>query len=334
LNNTFQRQRADLLSRIQLVRKADFDALALDVFRFQAVHNPPYANWLNLIGIAYTDVQVVEEIPFFPVELFKSYDVQTGHWIPEEIFTSSGTTGQTSSRHLLSSRAWYSLMAKQTFELTYGPLQQYCILALLPAYLERNGSSLVFMVDDFIRTSASPDSGFYLYNTDELARVLHKCQQNNTPTILLGVSFALLDLAESHPMDLSNIIIMETGGMKGRRKELTRTELHQVLKNAFSVASIHSEYGMTELLSQAYAKTDGQFYSGPAMKVIIKDTTDPFSTKQEGQHGLINVIDLANLDTLSFIATQDIGKVFHDGSFEVLGRLDASEIRGCNLMVE
>ncbi len=334
MKDSLDSRRAALQDRILGNPITDFVALTLDVFRYQAVHNPVYASWIKLLGLQVSDISTLDQIPFMPVELFKTYTVQTGTWTPEAIFSSSGTTGQLTGRHCLRSTAWYKAIAKQIFADFYGPVQDYCILALLPAYLERTGSSLVFMADDFIHESNTPLSGFYLYDMEALAKVLQTCQAQKKPTLLLGVSFALLDLAEAHPMELSDIIVMETGGMKGRRKELTRAQLHETLMEAFSLPAVHSEYGMTELLSQAYAKANGMFYPGYTMRVIIKDTTDPRCTRQTGQNGLINIIDLANLDTLSFLATQDIGKLHPDGAFEVLGRLDQSEIRGCNLMVE
>lgn len=311
-----------------------FNALALDVFRFQALHNPLYNRYLELIGKKIQAVETVQEIPFLPIELFKTYDIQTGDWTPERIFSSSGTTGQTTSRHLLHDPDWYRMGARRAFARQYGPVENFCFLALLPSYLERNNSSLVFMAEDFISLSRYAQSGFYLYNMADLVKVLSDCVQNNIPTVLLGVSFALLDLAEAFPMPLEQVIVMETGGMKGRRAELTREQLHQVLRTAFQVQHIHSEYGMTELLSQAYAPGNGRFYPAPTMRVLAREAADPFAIRTWGQNGALNIIDLANVDTLSFIATDDLGKVAEDHSFEVTGRLDSSEIRGCNLMVE
>lgn len=311
-----------------------FNALALDVFRFQALHNPLYNRYLELIGKKIQAVETVQEIPFLPIELFKTYDIQTGDWTPERIFSSSGTTGQTTSRHLLHDPDWYRMGARRAFARQYGPVENFCFLALLPSYLERNNSSLVFMAEDFISLSRYAQSGFYLYNMADLVKVLSDCVQNNIPMVLLGVSFALLDLAEAFPMPLEQVIVMETGGMKGRRAELTREQLHQVLRTAFQVQHIHSEYGMTELLSQAYAPGNGRFYPAPTMRVLAREAADPFAIRTWGQNGALNIIDLANVDTLSFIATDDLGKVAEDHSFEVTGRLDSSEIRGCNLMVE
>lgn len=279
-------------------------------------------------------IKGIREIPFLPIELFKYYDIQTGHWTPAQIFSSSGTTGQTASRHLLSDPEWYRIQARRTFAQRYGQPQNYCFLALLPSYLERSGSSLVFMAEDFIRQSRYPQSGFYLYNASDLIKVLTDCRKNAIPTVLLGVSFALLDLAEQHPMDLAGIIVMETGGMKGRREEITREALHQTLCHAFGIERIHSEYGMTELLSQAYSTGGGLFHPGPAMQVLAREAADPFAFQEAGRTGALNIIDLANIDTISFIATDDLGRIHPGGAFEVLGRLDNSELRGCNLMVE
>lgn len=316
------------------VQPDDFNALALDVFRFQAEHNSLYNRYLELIGKKIQAVETVQEIPFLPIELFKTYDIQTGNWTPERIFSSSGTTGQATSRHLLHDPDWYRMGARRAFARQYGPVENFCFLALLPSYLERNNSSLVFMAEDFISLSRYAQSGFYLYNMADLVKVLSDCVQNKIPTVLLGVSFALLDLAEAFPMPLEQVIVMETGGMKGRRAELTREQLHQVLQTAFQVQHIHSEYGMTELLSQAYAPGNGRFYPAPTMRVLAREAADPFAIRPWGQNGALNIIDLANVDTLSFIATDDLGKVAEDHSFEVTGRLDSSEIRGCNLMVE
>lgn len=310
-----------------------FEDTALSVFRYQATKNPVYQQFLELLSIKIDDVRHIENIPFLPISCFKSHQVLTNQVKPEIIFTSSGTTGDTTSRHYLADTSFYNQIAISTFEKFYGNLDSFCILALLPAYLERKGSSLVYMVEQFIQKSNHPKSGFYLNNLDDLAKTLQFLQNNDTPVLLIGVSFALLDLAEAFPMDLSNVIIMETGGMKGRRKEMTRSELHQQLKDAFNVKMIHSEYGMTELISQGYSKGQGVFYPAPTMKLFTREITDPFAYQTNGKTGVLNIIDLGNLDSCSFIATDDLGRVYEDGSFEVLGRLDASDIRGCNLMV-
>lgn len=325
--------RIRLRERVERVTAADFEPLALEVFRYQAEHNPLYQEYLELLSVQPGAVQRLADIPCLPISLFKGHTIQTGSWKPQAVFSSSGTTATKTSKHLLRSKVFYQESARRSFQTFYGPLKDYCVLALLPSYLERTGSSLVFMAEDFIRQSEHPDSGFFLYNTEALLQILQKCQKSGQPTLLIGVSFALLDLAEAHPADLSGITIMETGGMKGRRRELTRAELHEKLQQAFGVETVHSEYGMTELLSQAYSKGAGLFHAAPTMRVLAREVTDPFNYTAYGRTGTLNIIDLANLDTLSFIATDDLGKVYEDHSFEVLGRLDASDARGCNLMV-
>lgn len=326
-----------LHQRIKAVTPETFPALALEVFRYQAANNPVYAQYLELLGASPASVRHAEDIPHAPISLFKTHDLKTGDWPTERTFTSSGTTGSTTSRHPLRDPAWYRSNARRAFERLYGPLAGRPVLALLPAYLERTGSSLVFMAQDFIEASGHPASGFFLHDLDRLAEVLRGDHEsritNHESRILLGVSFALLDLAERHPQALSDVIVMETGGMKGRRKELTRAELHATLKEAFQIDHVHSEYGMTELLSQAYAPRDGVFLPAPTMRVHARQITDPFARAAPGKTGVLNVTDLANVDTLSFIATDDLARVRPDGTFEVLGRLDAADVRGCNLLV-
>jgi hypothetical protein len=324
-----------LKHKVEQIEENAFEALALEVFAWQAVGNPVYARYLDLLGRSTASVHRLEDIPFFPIGLFKQYDLQTGVWKPEVVFTSSGTTQSAQpSRHLLRDGLFYRYNARRAFEQIYGPLANYRVLALLPAYLERTGSSLVYMAQDFIEQSSYADSGFFLHDMESLLAVIRRAQAAAEPTLLLGVSFALLDLAEKYAPDLNGIVVMETGGMKGRRKEMTRQELHAVLCDAFSIDHIHSEYGMTELLSQAYAPSGGIFTPAPSMRVYMRELTDPFNILPANRHGAINVIDLANLDTISFIATDDLGKRLPDGRFEVLGRIDNSDVRGCNLMVE
>ena len=325
-------RRAQLQAAIGQLTPSDFDALALAVFRYQASYNPLYAQYLALLSCKPVEIRNIQQIPFLPISLFKSYSVKTGNWPSEAIFKSSGTTGQSQSSHHLRSAKWYQYNSRRAFENCYGALTDYCFLGLLPSYLERGDSSLVFMVNEFIQSSRYPQSGFFLNNLEELVAILQDCQNKQIPTILIGVSFALLELAERYPMELSNIIIMETGGMKGRRKELTRAELHDQLGKAFQLSNIHSEYGMTELLSQAYSKGSGRFTSAPTMRVLSRELTDPLSILPHGSTGPLNIIDLANLDSCSFIATDDLGIVHADGRFEVLGRVDHSEMRGCNLL--
>jgi phenylacetate-coenzyme A ligase PaaK-like adenylate-forming protein len=316
----------------------EFRRIVLDVFRFQAANNPIYQQYIQSLKTDTESVEQLEQIPFLPVEFFKSFEIRTTS--QEQInpiqFTSSGTTGQITSKHFVSDSSVYQKSYLKAFELFYGNITDYCILALLPSYLEREGSSLVYMADDLIKKSKHHQSGFYLHNYDELILTLQQLQDKKQKTILLGVTFALLDVVEQFPLFRggSNLIVMETGGMKGKRKEMIREELHSILCEGFGVKSIHSEYGMTELLSQAYSKGDGIFNTPPWMKILVRDTNDPFSYLPAGRTGGINIIDLANIHSCSFIATQDLGKTNPNNSFEVLGRFDNSDIRGCNLLVQ
>ena len=323
-----------LKQRISEVQPNQFDSIALDLFQYQATHNLIYNHYLSLLGKQPEQINCLTEIPFFPIQLFKGQTIQTGSWSPETTFLSSGTTGQIPSKHHVRSLDWYHQVAIKGFQSVYQLPDQYCILALLPSYLERKGSSLVEMVRYFIHQSNYGESGFFLHNWDQLKVILMRCRDQQIPTILWGVSFALLDFVDTHPINFPELIVMETGGMKGRRAEMTRATLHQYLKTGFNVPQIHSEYGMTELLSQAYAPADGIFQPAPTMKVLTADPTDPFTLKQAGSRGLLQIIDLANIDTCAFIATEDIGKIQENGHFEVLGRHDVSEVRGCNLMLE
>lgn len=314
--------------------EAEFESLALEIFQFQAGNNAVYAEFLANLGMDSVSIQSTSEIPFLPIELFKNHRVLTGKGEPDLIFESSGTTGQTPSRHFVLSETLYRQSFLKTFTQFYGPPEELCILALLPSYLERGNSSLVYMMDHLINLSGHQDSGFYLDDLKKLSEVLQSRITDGHPTLLLGVSFALLDLAEKYPVKLTeNITIMETGGMKGRRKEMVREELHKKLREAFQTAAIHSEYGMTELLSQAYSKNGHLFNPPPWMKVLVRDLYDPMTLLPEGRSGGINIIDLANLYSCSFIATGDVGKTFSDDSFEITGRFDQAEVRGCNLMV-
>jgi hypothetical protein len=328
-----EKQRRQLLDKIAQLPEGDFQETALAVFHYQARENPVYAEYLQHLEVKPDEVNSLSQVPFLPIQLFKSYSLQSGRWPVVRTFTSSGTSGDRTSRHLLRSEDWYRENARRGFESFYGPVRDYCVLALLPAYLERSGSSLVFMTDDFIRQSRFPESGFFLKDYEALVERLEYCRARSIPVLLLGVSFALWELAEKHPMDLGNTVIMETGGMKGRRREITREELHGILREAFRVEHIHSEYGMTELLSQAYSRGNGIFYPAPGMRVLGREITDPLTPQKTGKTGALNIVDLANLDTISFIATDDLGRVYADRGFEVLGRLDASDLRGCNLLV-
>jgi hypothetical protein len=309
-----------------------FETLALEIFRFQYNHNPIYQQYAKTVGRVGGQIRTITDIPFLPVSFFKSHKVCTAGFEPEAVFESSGTTQSINSRHFIKDLSIYQQSFLKAFQQFYGKVQDWCIIGLLPAYLERKNSSLVVMVDELVKQSNHPQSGFYLYEHEKLAAVLQQLEAMGQKTLLIGVTFALLDFAEKFPMHLSHTTIMETGGMKGRRKEMTRTEVHDVLQNAFSTKNIHSEYGMTELLSQAYSTGDGLFRSPPWMKVLVRQEDDPFDVRITGS-GVINVIDLANIYSCSFIATDDIGKVFAGNNFEVQGRTDNSDIRGCSLMV-
>jgi hypothetical protein len=310
-----------------------FADISLQVFRYQAQNCTVYREFIANLKIDPLLVNSVENIPFLPISFFKSHDVISNADNVQQTFTSSGTTGTVNSKHLVTDVSWYEESFRRAFELFYGDIKSYCVLALLPSYLEREGSSLIYMAEDLVKQSKNPDSDFYLYNHGELFQQLKKQQQAGAPTLLIGVTFALLDFVEQYQLNFPGLIVMETGGMKGKRKEMIREELHQTLCKGFGVRSIHSEYGMTELLSQAYSKGDGIFNCPPWMKIITRDTNDPMTELGINQTGGINVIDLANINSCSFIATQDLGKVYNDGSFEVLGRFDNSDIRGCNLLI-
>lgn len=313
--------------------KAEFTNTALQVFKHQFVNNKVYRSFCDLLYIHPSDVHSIEKIPFLPIEFFKKREILSSKEAIQQVFTSSGTTGSATSKHLVTDLSWYEKSYQKCFEYFYGNIEEYVVLALLPNYLERTGSSLIYMVDDFIKRSKSSEGGFYLNDYDKLAEKLLNLHQNKQKVLLIGVSFALLDLVERHQFSLKNTIIMETGGMKGRRKELIRAELHQLLMDGFGVDKIHSEYGMTELLSQGYSNKDGIFNCPPWMKILTRDTEDPLSVQNNQKSGGINIIDLANYNSCSFIATQDLGKVYTNGSFEIIGRFDNSDIRGCNLMV-
>lgn len=312
----------------------NFNDLAIEAFHFQYQNVHVYRDFCNQLSINSAQVRTIKDIPFLPIEFFKTKEIITKGSKPICTFTSSGTTGDTTSKHHVADTQIYEDSFIKAFELFYGNISEYCILALLPSYLERGGSSLVYMANKLIELSEHADSGFYLNNYQKLSQKLKALKQSNTKVLLLGVSYALLDIAELFPMPLKNTIIMETGGMKGKRKELIRYELHNILTKAFKVPSIHSEYGMTELLSQGYSKGDGIFNTPPWMKIMIRDTYDPFAYVNQNQSGGINVIDLANINSCCFIETKDLGKVFDDNSFTILGRFDNSDIRGCNLMAQ
>ncbi|MFV9549853.1 acyl transferase [Algibacter sp. PT7-4] len=313
--------------------KRQFEDLALRVFKFQFENNNVYRSFCDLLYKHPSDVNTIQDIPFLPIQFFKTRDILSTNNTIETTFTSSGTTGTETSKHHVTNLNIYTESFTKGFEQFYGNIEDYVVLGLLPSYLERKGSSLIYMVDSMIKTSKHPESGFYLNNLLALKDTLIKLDSEGKKVLLIGVSFALLDLVETYQFQLKNTIIMETGGMKGRRKELIRTELHNALKKGFGVNHIHSEYGMTELLSQAYSKGNGIFNCPPWMNVLTRDTEDALTIQKTEQTGGLNIIDLANINSCAFIATQDLGKVLPDDSFEVIGRFDNSDIRGCNLMV-
>jgi len=312
--------------------QADFNTLALDIFKFQFENNTVYRSYCDLLYKNPSDIKKVEDIPFLPIQFFKTHPILSTTNAIEKVFESSGTTGQITSKHHVSDLDVYENSFNTSFNHFYGPIEDYVVLALLPSYLERDGSSLIYMVEHLIAQSNHKESGFYLHNLAELKNKLITLDSEGKKVLLIGVSFALLDLVEQFQFQLKNTIVMETGGMKGRRKELIRDELHTILKQGFGVSEIHSEYGMTELLSQAYSKGNGIFKCPNWMKVLTRDTEDPLTITSTSTTGGINIIDLANIYSCSFIATQDLGKVYNDNSFEIIGRFDNSDIRGCNLM--
>ena len=321
--------------KIFSVTESGFSQLALDIFHFQYEANSVYNSYVNALGKTPSDVDEIEKIPFLPISFFKTDEIKTGKFNAEVIFKSSGTTQTINSQHHVKDASIYTKSFTTAFKKIYGEPQEWSVLGLLPSYLEKGNSSLVYMVDDLIKQSRHPQSGFYLYDLDKLKETLLSLEKSNQKSLLIGVTYALLDFAEKFPVTLKNAIIMETGGMKGRREELTRMEVHDQLKKAFGKTEIHSEYGMTELLSQAYAKKEGRFECPPWMKVLIRDDEDPLTVQHSASgvlSGAINIIDLANVYSCSFIATDDVGKLYPDKSFEVLGRMDGSDLRGCSLL--
>lgn len=325
----------------QIFQSSCFDEqLAIEVFHYQYEHTAVYREWCSAIGVFPDQIQTLSQIPFLPISFFKSRSIQAGAFEPELIFESSGTTQTTNSRHLVREASLYHKSFVRAFELFYGDPRQYCIIGLLPNYLEKGHSSLVKMVHDLIELSAHPDSGFYLYDFDRLGQLILTLENKGQKTLLLGVTFALMDFADAFNMlkqvqncssSLQHTVVMDTGGMKGRKKEMTREQVHDYLKIRLGVEQIHSEYGMTELLSQAYSQGNGRYKCPPWMKILVRDENDPFALKNSGK-GLINVIDLANIHSCSFIATDDVGWI-HPDYFEIWGRLDHSDLRGCSLLV-
>lgn len=311
----------------------DFNELALEIFQNQYKNNQVYNDFISRLSIEISAIKHFSLIPCLPIELFKSHKVMTGQFETEQVFISSGTTGTQTSKHFVRSLNLYEKSFYKTFETFFGEPENYVILALLPSYLERDGSSLIYMTEKLIHATKHPESGFYLDDYERLSQSLTRLNNQGRKVILLGVTYALLDMAEAFPIDFPELIIMETGGMKGRRKEMVRQELHDTLKKAFHVDYIFSEYGMTELLSQAYSLGEGLFQTPQWMKVLIRDTNDPFTLLTDHKTGGINVIDLANIHSCSFIATQDLGRLNSEGKFEVLGRYNNSDVRGCNLLL-
>jgi phenylacetate-coenzyme A ligase PaaK-like adenylate-forming protein len=311
---------------------ADLVPRALDIFRFQYAHNPLYRDFTDKLGVEPTSISRIEDIPFLPVGFYKTNEVRTGEFRPEVVWESSGTTGMVTSRHAVKDLDLYRRSCLAGFEQFYGPASGWCIIGLLPAYLERGHSSLVYMVNELISASGHPASGFYLYDHAALFAVLERLEAAGQRTLLIGVTFALLDFAERYSLALEHTVVMETGGMKGRRREITREELHATLRERLGVKVVHAEYGMTELLSQAYSAGEGIFRCPAWMEVLVRSEDDPMEVRSFGE-GLINVIDLANIWSCSFIATEDVGVLGADGGFIVAGRVDHSDIRGCSLLV-
>jgi phenylacetate-coenzyme A ligase PaaK-like adenylate-forming protein len=316
-----------------ITNQKQFEKIALKVFRFQYEHNSVYREFCDFLKTDVKKVKSLAQIPFLPIQFFKSHKVVSNENPIQETFTSSGTTGSTTSKHIVTDISLYEKSYRKGFSQIYGNIEDYVILALLPSYLEREGSSLIYMVEDLIQRTNNPASGFYLHNHEELIDKLTLLDTSGQNVLLIGVTYALLDVIEKHTFQLQNTIIMETGGMKGQRKEMIREELHDQLCQGFGVTAIHSEYGMTELLSQAYSLGNGVFECPSWMQILVRDTEDALTYVADGKTGGINVIDLANINSCSFIATQDLGKKNPNNSFEILGRFDHSDIRGCNLMV-
>jgi len=319
---------------LSIKNESDFEKLALDVFLYQAQYNKIFSDFIKGLRLLPEEIKNVSDIPFMPVEFFKTHMIVTGDENHDRIFTSSGTTGEQSSKHFVKDLKLYEDVFTNIFSQFYGDPSGYTILALLPSYLERDGSSLIYMMENLISKSQQADSGFYLYEHQKLFSLLNNLKLQKKKTLLFGVTYALLDFVSVYQIDFPELIVMETGGMKGKRREMVREEVHELLCSGFGVKAIHSEYGMTELLSQAYSKGNGIFNTPQWMKIVIRDPYDPLKPLESNSSGGINIIDLANIDTCAFIATQDLGKVYPDGSFEVLGRFDFSDVRGCNLIIE
>ncbi|MCZ2222286.1 MAG: acyl transferase [Chitinophagales bacterium] len=316
----------------EIDNNTSFEKVAMAVFRYQYQHNEVYKQWCNLIVTDIKSIHHSTQIPFLPISFFKTHTVTSGSFTPAIVFESSKTTGMQSSQHFVKDIAVYEQSFMKTFEMFYGNIANWCVLGLLPSYLERSNSSLVYMVQKLIEQSQHKQSGFYLNEFDKLYQVLQQLEENKQPTLLIGVTFALLDFAQQYQLPLQHTTVIETGGMKGRREELTRNEVHNILQQAFQCKNIHSEYGMTELLSQAYAIQEGKFICPSWMKAFVRNEDDPLQVQPYGK-GVLNIIDLANIHSCSFIATDDVATIHHNNSFEVHGRMDNSDIRGCSLMV-
>lgn len=327
MKNTFQN------TIFNIVNDDSFNDAAIKIFRYQYENNPVYKSFCDFLKVVPEKTELITQIPFLPIEFFKSQKVVSYPSAPAGYFQSSGTTASTTSKHYYRNLDVYEKSFVKGFKRFFGPASDYCILALLPSYLEQQHSSLVFMVEKLIQLSGHPDSGFFLYNDAALSQKLRTLDAGGQKIILMGVSFALLDLLDKFQFGLKNTVIIETGGMKGRRKEMVREELHAMLCNGFGVGTIYSEYGMTELFSQAWSAGEGIFETPPWMKILIRDVNDPLSYLTAGKTGGINVVDLANIDSCSFIATQDLGRITENNNFEVLGRFDNADIRGCNLLI-
>ncbi len=324
-----EEERKRIIDLVTGISPDTFDFVLEEVWKYQYQNNPLYRSFTKQINMAGENRN---KICFLPISAFKQHDIKAGDWAYESIFESSGTTGSIPSRHYVRDTSWYLESCVKGWESVYGNVSEYSFLCLLPGYLERKGSSLVKMMDHFVKLS-NFSSGFYLNNHRELYQQLLENKSKQIPTVLLGVSFGLLDFVEKYTLKMPNLIVVETGGMKGRREEMTKEELHALLKSSFNTTTIHSEYGMTELFSQAYSKADGLFQPTPTLKIVITEITDPLSPEKLGKTGVVNVIDLSNIDSCSFIQTQDLGILYEDGSFRIMGRLDEADIRGCNLMV-
>ena len=321
----------DIKEIFNIETNKDFEAAALKVFLYQSEHCEVYKQYIGLLGINPLSVKTIEQIPFLPIRFFKSKKIYSTNKHEDVVFTSSGTTGMEVSKHFVADVKIYEESFIKGFEHFYGNPSQYAVLALLPSYLEREGSSLIYMAEHLIRLSSYKESGFFLNNHADMYDNLQNLQKRNIPTVLIGVSFALLDFVENYKINNNQLIVMETGGMKGRRRELPREELHTILKSGFGVADIHSEYGMTELLSQAYSKGGGLFYTPPWMRIVIRNTQNPLSLLTRNVSGGVNIIDLANIYSCSFIETQDLGKSLLNNGFEIQGHFDESLVRGCKL---